>query len=77
MSDFIFYIYVLYTYLPITLVSCRPGFLCFLSVTCKYFQVVAILGAAGWVFISLFLFLALTLLERREISSCKTLLVST
>lgn len=54
MSDFIFYIYVLYTYFPITLVSCRPGFLCFLSVTCKYFQVVAILGAAGWVFISLF-----------------------
>lgn len=67
------------TLIYISLVSCPPGFLCFLSVTPAYiFQEVAIPGAVGRVFISFFfLILALTLLKEREISSCKTLLVST
>lgn len=45
------------TLISISLVSCPPGFLCFLSVTPAYIlQEVAILGAMGWVFISFFLF---------------------
>lgn len=40
------------TLISISLVSCPPGFLCFLSVTPAYMlQDVAILGAMGWVFI--------------------------
>lgn len=67
------------TLIYISLVSCPPGFLCFLSVIPAYiFQEVAIQGTVGRVFISFFfLILALTLLKEREISSCKTLLVST
>lgn len=64
------------TLISISLVSCPPGFLCFLSATPAYIF-------RWWQFwvqgdgYHFFFILALTLLKEREISSCKTLLVST